>query len=295
MFLPQLDTNPAEDQIRAGTAFVRIAFGLFKKTVVANYLAVLMVDPVFLDPTAYSPLELLLGIYGYAFQIFCDFSAYSDIAIGVAALLGYQFPENFRQPYRASSFKDFWRRWHISLSSWLRDYLYIPLGGSRYGKWKTYRNLLLTMILGGLWHGAAWNFIIWGGLHGTALAVERKIGERKKKVRRRSGEFIKRILIFHFVCLCWIFFRAEDIQSARAYLAGFFTRTSGSGIITPFILILLLSGLLMHYIPEGFKTGCGRAASRIPVLFQGILFSAFLLGLHILSPRGVAPFIYFQF
>ncbi|MBI9101892.1 MAG: MBOAT family protein [Spirochaetales bacterium] len=294
VFLPQLDTNPAEDQIPAGTAFVRIIAGLFKKTVIANYLAVLLVDPVFLDPASYSPLELVLGAYGYAFQIFCDFSAYSDIAIGIATLLGYKFPENFNQPYRATSFQDFWRRWHISLSSWLRDYLYIPLGGSKSGGFKTYRNLFITMLLGGLWHGAAWNFIIWGGLHGTALVIERKLG-LVKKMNGFAGKLLKRVIVFQVVCVCWIFFRASDLRVAGEFFMGFTHNREFQGVITPFTVLLLLIGLIMHFTPSGIKGSLGRGTARLPALLQGTLFGGFLLILHILSPQGVAPFIYFQF
>ena len=146
--------------------------GLFKKMVIANYLAVRFVDPVFTDPTQFSRFDLVMAVYAYAIQIYADFSAYTDIAIGVAALLGYRFPQNFNQPYRALGIGDFWRRWHMTLSSWLRDYLYIPLGGNRGGRLATARNLMLTMLLGGLWHGANWTFLIWGALHGAALVVD---------------------------------------------------------------------------------------------------------------------------
>ena len=164
-FLPQLERRAKLTKFAVVSGLSLCAIGLFKKMVVANYLAVDIVDPVFLNPGSYSSLMLLFGVYGYAVQIYCDFSGYSDIAIGTASLLGFQFKQNFNQPYRALNLQDFWRRWHISLSQWLRDYLYIPLGGSRSGTWRTYRNLFLTMFLGGLWHGAAWNFIIWGSLH----------------------------------------------------------------------------------------------------------------------------------
>ena len=294
VFLPQLDSSNERNRIPAGTALVRIITGLFKKTVMANYLAVLLVDPVFLDPAACSPLELAAGIYGYAFQIFCDFSAYSDIAIGIAALLGYRFPENFNQPYRALSFQDFWRRWHISLSTWLRDYLYISLGGSKKGKKTTYRNLFITMVLGGLWHGAAWNFIIWGILHGLALIAERFLGSAKK-FNTLPGRFLKRVLVFHFVCICWVFFRAPDLPTALVFFKSFFTGAAGTGLITPFTALLLLCGLVLHFLPPGLVHFAGKLTSGIPAVFQGLLLGASLVVLYILSPMGVAPFIYFQF
>ncbi|NDG85183.1 MAG: MBOAT family protein, partial [Proteobacteria bacterium] len=161
-FIPQLDAPPNPHLVDTNRALLLVFCGLFKKLVLANYLAIDLVDPVFEAPLKHGGLDSWLAFYGYAMQIYCDFSAYSDMAIGFAALLGYRFPENFNQPYRAASLQDFWRRWHISLSSWLRDYLFIPLGGSQSGRFKTYRNLFLTMFLGGIWHGAAWTFVFWG-------------------------------------------------------------------------------------------------------------------------------------
>ena len=192
IFLDQTIRRSDPKDIRLGMSVFLIVGGLFKKVIVANYLSTDFVDGVFRAPTEYSRLDLLLGMYAYALQIYCDFSAYTDIAIGIANLLGYQFPQNFNQPYRASSVQDFWRRWHITLSNWLRDYLYIPLGGNRDGTWLTYRNILITMLLGGLWHGASWNFVIWGGLHGVALVIERLLGltgagERRRISCRSSG------------------------------------------------------------------------------------------------------------
>src|SRR5215218_7666299 len=173
-FLPQL-ARPSAEPIPIAPALLLILIGLFKKVVIANYLATGLVDPVFAAPTSYGGPDLLLGVYAYAVQIYCDFSAYSDIAIALAALLGFRFPANFNQPYRAERLREFWQRWHISLSFWLRDYLYIPLGGNRHGKVNTYRNLMLTMLLGGIWHGAAWKFVMWGALHGGGLAAERML------------------------------------------------------------------------------------------------------------------------
>src|SRR3954471_20341518 len=173
-FLPQL-ARPSTESIPIAPALLLILLGLFKKVVIANYLATGLVDPVFAAPADYDGPDLLFGVYGYAVQIYCDFSAYTDIAIALAALLGFRFPPNFNQPYRAERLREFWQRWHISLSSWLRDYLYKPLGGNRHGKLKTYRNLILAMLLGGIWHGAAWKFVMWGALHGGGLAVERML------------------------------------------------------------------------------------------------------------------------
>src|SRR5579864_9423637 len=239
-FLPQL-ARPSTEPIPIAPALLLILGGLFKKTVIANYLATGLVDPVFSAPTDYGGPDLLFAVYGYAVQIYCDFSAYSDIAIALAALLGFRFPANFNQPYRSERLREFWRRWHISLSSWLRDYLYKPLGGNRRGRFNTYRNLLLTMLLGGLWHGAAWKFAAWGALHGGGLAAERLIepwlGRRSQSL---PGRIIATLIVFHFVCLAWIFFRAEDFEMARLYIAGIATGWSdGLQQAGPFMVALI--------------------------------------------------------
>ncbi len=172
-FIPQIRRHPLVTRAMFGNGVFLILSGLFKKAVISDYISLNFVDRVFDSPSLYSGVENLLGVYGYALQIYCDFSGYSDMAIGIALLLGFTFPDNFRSPYKSASVTEFWRRWHISLSSWLRDYLYIPLGGNRKGKFRTYVNLLLTMLLGGLWHGASWNFILWGGMHGLGLVFNK--------------------------------------------------------------------------------------------------------------------------
>src|SRR4029077_5577659 len=201
--LPQLERP--RDPRRGGLsrAFMLIGVGLFLKVLIANPLATHIVDDVFAAPNRHSSLEVLVGIYGYAVQIFADFCGYTNIAIGVALLLGFQVPQNFDSHYTAVSLQDFWRRWHMTLSRWLRDYLYIPLGGSRKGTWMTYRNLMLTMLLGGLWHGAAWTFVAWGAIHGTGLAVERALGWRPTST---AAQWFGRILTFNVVCFGWVFF-----------------------------------------------------------------------------------------
>ena len=193
-FLPQLERRLNPREIDFTRAAVLIASGLFKKVVIASYMADALVDDVFAFPERFSGAEILLGVYGYAIQIYADFSGYTDIAIGVALLLGFRFPENFNQPYRAASIADFWRRWHMTLSRWLRDYLYIPLGGNRGGKAKRDRNLFLTMLLGGLWHGAAWPFVIWGAYQGGGLMAERRLGEWRDRRRNRNARTGRRQL-----------------------------------------------------------------------------------------------------
>ena len=189
--------------------------------VISSYVATELVDPVFGAPERPRlSWDLLLGVYAYAIQIYADFSGYTDIAIGCALLLGFRFPQNFDAPYRALSIQDFWRRWHMTLSRWLRDYLYIPLGGSRGGVRRTYRNLFLTMLLGGLWHGAAWTFVVWGALHGGYLVGERVVKARWQEARGPDAaplwpapvtRALQWFLTFHLVCLAWIFFRADSV------------------------------------------------------------------------------------
>ncbi|HET8729473.1 MAG TPA: MBOAT family O-acyltransferase [Alphaproteobacteria bacterium] len=293
-FLPQLAVRPDPDRILAAGGLLLILMGLFKKMVVATWLATEMVDLVFLDPSFHGPVDLLLGIYGYAVQIYCDFSAYSDIAIGVAALLGFRFQRNFDQPYRAGSLREFWRRWHISLSAWLRDYVYIPLGGNRGGRLATLRNLMVTMLLGGIWHGAAWTFVFWGFLHGLGLAAERLLGgwgEAASPVRRALAT----LAVFHFVCLAWIFFRAESFDVALSYLAGFFQPGVPAGFATPFILALLGIGFAMNFAPAGSFARAAHGFGRLPAWMQGALVGVGIVAIDALGPAGVAPFIYFQF
>jgi D-alanyl-lipoteichoic acid acyltransferase DltB (MBOAT superfamily) len=294
-FLPQLAKPVDPNDIRATRAYLLILGGLFKKVVVANYLATDFVDGVFFDPSTHGPGDLLLGAYGYAIQIYCDFSAYTDMAIGVAALLGYRFPQNFDQPYRAVGMRDFWLRWHISLSSWLRDYLYIPLGGNT-GDWRRYRNLMITMLLGGLWHGAAWNFVIWGGLHGTMLVGEHLVmGERKTAQWPRWARVVGTIVTFHLVCLTWIFFRAPDLGHASDYLSGFARAGQDGMTATPFVLALIFGGIAAQFLPRDRMAILEGWLLRVPVAAQGALVGAGIVLIAALGPSGVAPFIYFQF
>ncbi len=190
--LPQLERAPSLGREAGGEALFLIAVGLVKKMILSDQLSLNLVDRVFERPANFSALEVLAGVYGYAAQIYCDFSGYTDIAIGSALLLGVRFPKNFDSPYKATNLADFWRRWHISLSTWLRDYLYIPLGGSRGSAWATYRNLMITMLLGGLWHGASWTFVFWGFLHGLGRGVTR--AWERARGGSREGSLAGRLL-----------------------------------------------------------------------------------------------------
>src|SRR4051812_17550649 len=205
--LPQMETRRDPRRVDTSRAFYLIATGLFKKVVIANYLATHITDQVFAVPGNHSSAEILVAVYAYAVQIYADFSGYTDMAIGLALLLGFRFPQNFDSPYAAVSLRDFWRRWHMTLSRWLRDYLYIPLGGNRKGRARTYANLMLTFLLGGLWHGASWTFVVWGGIHGTGLSFEHWRRDRPGFVETapgRAGLWGRRLLTFNVVCLAWI-------------------------------------------------------------------------------------------
>ena len=323
-FLPQLAKRPQLDPKRLTFGLVLILSGLFKKMVVANYLATNIVDKAFFDPVAYGGLDLAVAVYAYAVQIYCDFSGYSDIGIGVAALLGYHFHANFNQPYRARSLQDFWRRWHISLSEWLRDYLYKPLGGSRGSTFKTYRNLGLTMLLGGIWHGAAWTFIIWGAIHGSVLAIERVLASARRATASSSlhgtavaaamplnsppamsadGNILAQILTktlstlvtFHIVCFAWIFFRAPDIGKAMQVLNGLPRWDMAVDLTTPFVLSLIIGTLIFQFTPSD---GLERIATRLSNLgwpIMGLILGTGIFLIEAIAPEGVAPFIYFQF
>jgi D-alanyl-lipoteichoic acid acyltransferase DltB (MBOAT superfamily) len=297
--MPQLGVVRNPNTIRVNRALMLIIGGLFKKVIISNMLATRLVDPVFAVPQSFARWDTLLAVYGYAAQIYCDFSGYTDIAIGCALLLGYRFPRNFNAPYTATDPQDFWRRWHISLSSWLRDYLYVPLGGSRGTSARTMINLMITMLLGGLWHGAAWTFVIWGALQGLYLVIHRgwvslRWGPAEALRQTAAWGWIARILMFHAVCLGWIFFRAPSFEIAFSVL-----RSLGApGAVTlatgPVVLVLIL-GLIGQYQPRRWRKGVECELSRWPALARGAALAGALILIELLGPSGVAPFIYFQF
>jgi alginate O-acetyltransferase complex protein AlgI len=298
-FMPQIDIRKDPRRVEAVEAIGLIAGGLFKKVVVANTLATALVDPVFAGPQGFSGFEVLVAVYAYAVQIYADFSGYTDIAIGVALLMGYRFPQNFNAPYAAVSLRDFWRRWHMTLSRWLRDYLYIPLGGSRGGRSKTYRNLMITMILGGLWHGAAWTFVVWGALHGGGLAVERWLDERREARGEvpsygRVAIAARRVFTFHLVCLGWVFFRADSFGTATTLLSRL-TDWGPAPAVTPVVLALVIGGIAVQFVPRHFRLRLRFYFGRLRPISMGAVLGLFLLLLDGLGPEGVAPFIYFQF
>jgi D-alanyl-lipoteichoic acid acyltransferase DltB (MBOAT superfamily) len=292
--IPQFRKVPEMTRGMAAMGFSLIVWGLFKKAVIASELATTYVDQIFFDPAAHSGSDLLLAVYGYAVQIYCDFSAYSDMAIGLAALLGYRFPHNFNQPYRAASLQDFWRRWHISLSSWLRDYLYVSLGGSRHGLARLCLALMTTMLLGGLWHGASWNFVIWGALHGTVLAAERLWREFRPKSWPELPRVAGIIVTFHIVLLGWIFFRATSFSDALAFLSGI-AAGGAPVLLTPLILGLIVLGMTFHYAPPHSMQHVAMRVRLMPAWAVGLGVGFFILIVDAMRPEGVAPFIYYQF
>jgi alginate O-acetyltransferase complex protein AlgI len=297
VLLPQIARKPALTAENGSRAIYRICIGLVKKVAIADFLGAHIVDPVFSNPEMYSSIEALLAAYAYTFQIYADFSAYSDIAIGAAALLGFKIPENFDSPYRAASLREFWQRWHISLSTWLRDYLYIPLGGSRSGSFRVYANLMITMLLGGLWHGAAMTFVAWGVLHGAALVVtrivQRAVGGfwKPSKALRAVGVF----LTFHVVAAGWVLFRADSFEAVLKVFESIGSFDFEAANVSWPLLLALGVAILTHWIPEEWMERSRRLFHAAPAALQAALLIAAVLLVRQIARADIAPFIYFQF
>jgi alginate O-acetyltransferase complex protein AlgI len=299
--LPQLRARLMLDSTTGGQALFLIAIGLIKKIAIADYLSANLVERVFDFPERFSSLEVLAAVYGYSLQIYADFSGYSDIAIGSAMLLGFTLPINFNAPYRALDLPDFWRRWHISLSTWLRDYVFFSIAGPRArNSMVLYGGLVATMLIGGLWHGAAWTFVLWGLLHGVGLVTVRAWASLRKRlgIAKRNTQWSRTasvVITFHFVCFAWIFFRAETVDRAIALLSQLFTFTTGtSNLAFPMVLIIALS-FIAHWMPDvGFDVA-RNGFVRMPAPVQaGVLF-ALALGLYFVASSDVVPFIYSRF
>ncbi len=289
-FLPQLHRPPRIRREEFNSGMTLVFQGLFKKIVLADLLAALAVDDVFANPGAFSSWDLYFALAGYAFQIYNDFSGYSDIAIGAARMLGFGLPQNFNRPYMALGIREFWTRWHISLSTWLRDYLYIPLGGNRRGERRTYANLLITMLLGGLWHGAAINFVIWGFYHGVLLLAAHAMGGR---LLLTKSPWVQRLACFHLVLFGWLFFRVDSLATFWAYSTGL-AELSFSRVLSPVFYVVLSVAAILHISPtrwvEQLRTRLGAA----PDLVQGGVYASLLL-LYWGCTLGTPAFIYFQF
>ncbi|MBO2009393.1 MBOAT family O-acyltransferase [Hymenobacter negativus] len=299
-FIPQIPKPPFISREDMGRAVMLIAAGLFKKAVISDYISLNYVERIFDNPGLYSGIENLLGVYGYALQIYCDFSGYSDIAIGIALLLGYRLPPNFLSPYQSTSITEFWRRWHISLSSWLRDYLYIPLGGNRKGVVRQYINLFLTMLLGGLWHGASLTFVAWGALHGAALAIDKLFQKVFKPGNNWLVKLLGWLITFHFVCFCWIFFRAGTFEVALQVIHQISHNLRPDllpavvGSFRP-VFALVALGYILHFLPDGLTFRLEGAVARRSVLEQAVLLTMVIWLVIQIKSAEIQPFIYFQF
>lgn len=272
-----------------------IGLGLSKKFLIADYLAENLVNRVFDFPNLYSGGETLVAIYGYALQLYYDFSGYTDIVLGSALLLGLQLPANFNAPYAAVNLADFWRRWHISLSNWLRDYLFFSLPGQR-GKVLPYVNLVITMVIGGLWHGPSWTFVIWGALHGVGLAAVR-LWQQKRGTRPAEGAWrIANIFFtFQFVALCWVFFRATSIENAWSILGRVASNTWAAPNVSGSLWFILLVAIGAHYVPRTWFDFSIRLYSRAPFYVQAACLAALVVALQFVAATGTTPFIYNNF
>jgi alginate O-acetyltransferase complex protein AlgI len=306
-FIPQLASLRRFEAGRFLHGLDLIAIGLFKKVVIADQLAP-FVDKVFTAPDGLGSGTLLLGIYAYTAQIYCDFSGYTDIGRGCAYCLGFELPRNFRAPYLSVNLTDFWRRWHITLSHWLRDYLYIPLGGNRKGPISTYWNLLVTMGLGGLWHGASWTFVIWGLLHGFGLAATRWAHERRGVAPTQplwSGtayRVLSTVVTFHFVAFAWVFFRAQSLDAALTILAGVgsgpIVGASDIGAFGRLSLALVAAGLLLAanlHVVTMWATRARLHHGLLGTALRPVGWFAVAAAALLIANRGPQQFIYFQF
>ena len=356
-FLPQIYQKLNLTRQDVNNALFLIIGGLIKKTVISNYISINFVDRVFDTPLTYTSFENLMASYGYAIQIYCDFSGYSDMAIGIALLLGFKLPANFRTPYKSTSITDFWRRWHISLSTWLKDFLYISIGGNREGSFAgflfpslfffglllwgitsyntsiipliiasisialfclsfllsnkrkqtlvTNLNLFTTMLLGGLWHGAGAQFIVWGALHGLALAVHKIFLEFFPSKKDGKSNFLWRffsiLITFHFVVFCWIFFRARDFETALQVINNIgqltFEPQNWKAIVLGYknVFLLMLFGYVWHFLPEVITDKMKLVFDNTPLLIKAIILGFVYWIVYATAVAGSQPFIYFQF
>lgn len=291
-FLPQLKANPPVTTANVQSGLLLIFRGLFKKIALADLLAILAVDKVFANPGQYSSMDLLLALYGYAFQIYNDFSGYTDIATGSARIMGYHFKPNFNHPYLSRGMREFWTRWHISLSSWLRDYLYFPLGGSRGTTGRTCFNLMVTMFLGGLWHGASMNFVLWGLYHGVLLVFAHLMNREKAELGTWRGT-VSQIGCFHLVLGGWLLFRISDMPTLGAYLKGMLAFTPGVAV-SSFYMAVLLVAVITHILPARWTAPVPEFIVSRPAWVQGAMYAS-LVVIYVGLTLGTPNFIYFQF
>ena len=298
----QMQKDRLVDTRAGGEALFLIGLGLTKKLLIADYLGETLVNRVFDLPKLYSGAEVLAAVYGYAFQLYADFSGYTDIAIGSALLLGIKLPANFRRPYAAENIADFWRRWHITLSNWLRDYLYFSLPGLR-SRWKifAYGNLILTMAIGGLWHGASWTFLVWGVIHGAGLALVR-LGQALRAAAGpglfklpRVPRVLRIVGTFHFVAFGWIFFRAPNLSTARDILVQIASMTVSFNNIPGGFGVVLAVAAIFHYLPDDWYRQSQDAFIQCPFYVQAAAMTLLVAAIQYVARTGSAPFIYTRF
>ncbi len=304
-FVPQI-RKPllATDEMRARGVYF-ILCGLLKKCIISDYISLNFVDRIFDDPSLYSGVENLLGLYGYTLQIYCDFSGYSDMAIGIALLLGFHFPKNFDTPYISTNVSEFWRRWHISFSTWIRDYIYISMGGNRKGELRTHLNLMVTMLIGGLWHGASLNFVAWGAMHGVALSVHKWFRQHimhHPKDYKPHGvrRLVATLFTFHFIVFTFIFFRCRSFDTSWQMITQIFTNFHLEltwQVITGYaaVMLLIAAGYLSHFTPTSWQSHSVRTLQRGGVLLQALAMIAAIYAVAQFKTSEIQPFIYFQF
>ena len=312
-FIPQLDKPYAPDRFDVGEAVFLILTGLFKKAVIADFIGLAFVDRVFASPALYSGLENLIAVYGYAIQIYCDFSGYTDIALGIGRLLGFRLPPNFKSPYKAATISEFWSGWHMTLSRWLMDYLFWPIAmrlsavikADRWAGIRTDRIIpvaaaMATFLVCGLWHGAAWGFIVWGALHGAAVSLERVLRLPQKVQRTPLRRALGRILAFNYICLGWIFFRAGRLDTAGAVLGQIFGHFKAALLPQfiagyPLVFGLIILGFGFHFLPRGFKYFVKRLTVEAAWPVQAGLLAAMIWLAFQFRAADIQPFIYFKF
>jgi alginate O-acetyltransferase complex protein AlgI len=302
VFIPQIYKDYKISQYDFGLAVFMILNGLLKKLFISDYIAVNIIDRVFGNPTTYTGAENLLALYAYSMQVYADFSGYTDIAIGVALFMGFRLSINFNSPYKALNVGEFWKRWHISLSSWLKDYLYIPLGGSKHGEFRTNVNLMITMLLGGLWHGASWQFVIWGGLNGIGLLIYKQW----KKISPFNGDsnwlirFYSIFLTFNFITLTRIWFRGESMQKVDSMIgqimnAFHFEKVGEIILAYKNIIILLAFAFFIHWLPETIKQKYRSFFANLPLWAMSIVVVIIIIFIYQFQTFQLQPFIYFAF
>lgn len=299
-FLPQLEQNRPATKENVWGGLWLIIIGIIKKAVIADYIAQYN-DLVFNNPGMYSGVETLMGVLGYTMQIYCDFSGYSDMAIGLALIMGFHLGLNFDSPYQSRNLTEFWRRWHISLSSWLRDYVYIPLGGNRKGTLRTYVNNFLTMLIGGLWHGAAWKFVFWGAMHGFGLAVHKATKPIISRIPDNALTiFISWLITFVYVSALWVFFRAASFEDSLTILGSIFRNFDWAYFPVFFSVrmewcVMMLLLIAAHFIPRAWSQKMQLAFIRSPWVLKLVAFIVVVQLVIEYMTSEVAPFIYFQF